>query len=162
MVNELKSRETTVRVQLTSQSENDSMRAGIDTLVILGAGQFREMDSYLALAPSKILLVEANPLLAKILASRTTHLQQVEVLCAAVAGRPGPVTFYRYNLPDAGAIHPATGLYQLYPGLKLTETVQMQALTPSMLLHTLVVQADHKNHLVLDSWRRARGASVIA
>ena len=92
---------------------NDAgIQLSVDTVVHFGAGYCNELDAYLALKPQRIILVEADPLLAEILGKRTNQLPQVKVECAAVAGQPGPVNFHRYNLPDAGSIHAATGLFR--------------------------------------------------
>lgn len=122
----------------------------IDTLIHLGAGRCSELDDYLALQPRYLLLVEADPLLAEDLNARTEGLTQVQVMRAAVAGQPGSATFYRYNLPDANGLHPASGLLELFPGLKTVEQLQVEAVGPEVLMQPIGLQSEQKNRLVID------------
>ncbi|MBL3527810.1 MAG: hypothetical protein JMN27_09580 [gamma proteobacterium endosymbiont of Lamellibrachia anaximandri] len=123
----------------------------MDTIVHLGAGRCSELDDYLAAKPASLLLVEADPQLAKTLQVRTTDYPQVEVINCAVAAQPGPVTFRRYNLPDASSIHPASiGLLDLFPGLKTVQELQIEALDPAPLLQPLRLQVEQRNRLVID------------
>ena len=87
----------------------------IHTIVHLGAGRCSELANYLTLQPRQLLLVEADPELAKDLQHRTEGLQQVKVSCTAVAGLPGPATFHRFNLPELNSLHAASGLRKLFP-----------------------------------------------
>ncbi|MBL3599978.1 MAG: hypothetical protein JMN25_08920, partial [gamma proteobacterium endosymbiont of Lamellibrachia anaximandri] len=121
------------------------------TIVHLGAGRCSDLDDYLAAKPARMLLVEADPQLAKALQVRTTDYPQVEVINCAVAAQPGPVTFRRYNLPDASSIHPASiGLLDLFPGLKTVQELQIEALDPAPLLQPLRLQVEQRNRLVID------------
>jgi hypothetical protein len=109
----------------------------IDTLIHLGAGQCSELDSYLALKAGKIVLIEADPMLAAALQARTASLPNVRVMCNAVAGSAGPAVFYRYNLPGTGSLRPATGLLQLFPGLKPLDQMPIEAVLPATVLEPL-------------------------
>ena len=122
----------------------------IDTLVHLGAGQCSELDEYLALQPRQLFLVEADPRLAKELQSRTEDLKQAQVICVAVAGQPGPATFHRYNLPEVNSLHRASSLLELFPGLKILDQMQVESVSPVMLLQSWQLQAERKNRLVID------------
>ena len=122
----------------------------VDTLVHLGVGRCSELDAYLAKQPKRMLLVEADPQLAEAVQARTASLPQVQVHCATVAGSPGPATFFRYNLPDAGSLHPASGLLQLFPGLKTVEEIQVDAVSPAALLQPLQLQQVQENLLIID------------
>ncbi len=95
--------------ETTSQSGEGQTQQPIGALVHLGAGQCSELDEHLALRPQKLLLVEADPRLAASLQARTTKLANVQVVCQAVAGHPGPAIFHRYNLPGTSSLHPASG-----------------------------------------------------
>ena len=122
----------------------------VDTLVHLGVGRCSELDAYLAMQPKRMLLVEADPQQAEAVQARTASLPQVQVRCATVAGSPGPATFFRYNLPDAGSLHPASGLLQLFPGLKTVEEIQVDAVSPVALLQPLQLQQAQENLLIID------------
>lgn len=122
----------------------------VDTILHLGAGRCSRLEDYLALMPKRVLLVEADPQLAQELKSRTAHLPQIQVQCAAVAGSPGRATLYRYNLPYAGSLHPASGLLEFYPGLKETGRSEMETAAAAALVEPLHLQLQHANRLVVD------------
>ncbi|NJC88971.1 MAG: hypothetical protein FIB02_10670 [Desulfuromonas sp.] len=126
------------------------MQQHIDVLVHFGAGRCSELDKYLALQPGRLLLVEADPLLAEMLHARAAAFPHVQVCCAAVAGVAGPGRFYRYNLPDAGSLHAASGLRQLFPGLRTLEQFDVEMVRPESLLHPLRLAAEQDNFLVID------------
>ncbi|RRS34800.1 MAG: hypothetical protein OI74_04115, partial [Gammaproteobacteria bacterium (ex Lamellibrachia satsuma)] len=123
----------------------------MDTIVHLGAGRCRELDDYLAAKPARLLLVEADPQLAKMLQARTIDQPQVEVINRAVAAHTGPVTFHRYNLPDVGSLYQAApGLLELFPGLKMVQELQMEAIDPATLLQSIHQQVEQRNQLIID------------
>jgi len=123
----------------------------VDTIIHLGAGRCSELDSYLASKPTRLLLVEADPQLAKTLQARTTDLSQVKIINKTVAGQTGPVTFHRYNLPDVNSLHKAApGLLELFPGLKATQPLQTEAISPATLLQSLQLQTEQHNWLIID------------
>ena len=122
----------------------------IDTLIHLGAGLCRELDAHLALQPERLILVEADPPLAEALSARTQGLERVDVRRLAVAAQPGEVSFHRYNLPDAGSLHPATGLKALFPGLKLQQTLTLEAVGIGDLIDSLQLAPDAVHRLIID------------
>lgn len=137
-------------MQTKMKNEDIYILQPIDTLVHLGAGRCSELDDYLTLQPQRVLLVEADPQLAEALQKRTVDLSQVQVVCAAVAGQPGEVTLHRYNLPEANSLHSASGLLDLFPGLKVLERRQLQAIGPATLLEALDLKIEQENRLVID------------
>ena len=84
---DLQNKTETPSTQVQTPFDNRQVQFPIDTLVHLGAGSCSELDSYLAMCPQRILLVEADPLLAENIKKRTAQFQQVQVQCVAVAGR---------------------------------------------------------------------------
>jgi hypothetical protein len=62
----------------------------------------------------------------------------------------GAAIFHRYHLPGTGGLHPATGLLQLFPGLKVLEQVGIEALGAATLLEPLQLTAQRENLLVID------------
>ena len=132
------------------ESDNEEVHTSTYSLVHFGAGRCNELSGYLDLQPQRILLVEADPELAEDLKKRTAFLEQVQVQCAAVAGNPGPVTFYRYNLPHAGSLHSASGMLKLYPGLRVVEKFPMEAVSPNKVLEPLHLEDYQENHWVID------------
>jgi FkbM family methyltransferase len=122
----------------------------IDAIVHLGAGRCSELDGYLAQQPRRLLLVEADPQLAEDLKNRTKDRESVKVTCAAIAGLSGPATFNRYNLLEANSLHSASGLLELFPGLKTVEQLKVDAIRPDSLLNQLNLNAAQENLLVMD------------
>ncbi|RLJ20548.1 hypothetical protein DJ030_06415, partial [bacterium endosymbiont of Escarpia laminata] len=123
----------------------------MDTIVHLGAGRCSELDDYLAAKPDHLLLVEADPQLAKALQARTTDYPQVEVINRAVAALPGPATFLRYNLPDVGSLRrPGPELMELFPGLKTVQELQIETFDPVTLIQPLQLQVEQRNRLIID------------
>ena len=122
----------------------------IDTLVHLGAGRCSELDGYLALKPRQLWLIEADPQLAEELKSRTEGLDQVHMRCEAIAGQSGPATLHRYNLPELNSLRTASGLLDLFPGLKTLGRLQVEATSPLKLLQQLELRAEQQNRLVID------------
>ncbi|MBK1618557.1 hypothetical protein CKO42_08920 [Lamprobacter modestohalophilus] len=77
-------------------------------------------------------------------------LEQVSVRNLAAAATPGPVTFFRYNLPGAGAIHPAAALNDLFPGIRERDAIQLSAIGICELIASLGLSADADHALVLE------------
>ncbi|MEO8333245.1 MAG: hypothetical protein ABI479_12505, partial [Gallionella sp.] len=138
--------------QMLTESNINDVQAGqfLNTIVYMGAGSCNELDALLALQPLRMLLIEADPQLAATLQARTATLKQIQVHNIAVSGHPGPATFYRYNLPHAGSLHPASGLLELFPGLKTVEQLQMNSASPASLLQPLQIVAEQENLLIID------------
>ncbi len=141
-----------VNLLMQTQSKLDDVRdiTPIDTLVHMGAGRCIELEEYLTLQPRQLLLVEADSQLAEDLQNRIENVTQAQVSCVAIAGNPGQATLYRYNLPEVNSLHPASGLMDLFPGLKLVEQQQVEAVSPVTLLKPLQLQAEKENRLVID------------
>ncbi len=125
--------------------------AQVNTIIHLGAGSCNELDDYLVERPAHLLLIEADRQLADALEIRTAGYPQVEVINRAVASQSGPVTFHRYNLPDVSSLRRASSsLLELFPGLKATQDLQMEAVDPSALLQPMQLDVDQPNWLVID------------
>jgi hypothetical protein len=135
---------------MTDRMHVEAKARGLDHLIHLGAGRCSELEDHLARKPGVVLLVEADPQLAEALAARTADLPEVRVLCAAVAGQPEFRTLHRYNLPDAGSLRPATGLRELYPGLRLLEQLPVELIDPTELLQPLQVDPEGDSLLIID------------
>jgi hypothetical protein len=89
----------------------------------------------------------SRPILGSPLPCRRARakLANVQVVCQAVAGHPGPAVFHRYNLPGTCSLHPASGLLRLFPGLKPLDELPLEAVGPATLIEPLqmVAQADN-------------------
>ncbi len=118
-------------------------------LVWLGAGNATEPKGLIEQAESCV-LVEAREDAYQNLVGIFSNTNNVVVKQGVISPEKGGyVTFYRYNLPEFSALHKATGLTQLFPGLKLEQqdTVISQNITK---LLSEVKVAGEDNVLVID------------
>ncbi|MTW22681.1 hypothetical protein [Allochromatium palmeri] len=122
----------------------------IHTVIHLGSGLCHELDDYLAHDPQHVLLIEADPDTSQQLSQRTAEQSPVEVRCLALAARAGTATLHRYNLPEANSLHPAEGLLQLFPGLRLLETVELETHDVVGVIGALDLDANAEHLLVIE------------
>lgn len=122
----------------------------IDTLVYLGAGSGEQLDAYLAYDVQRALLVEADPEQIETLKARSAQLPRAEVICAAVGGAARSAVLYRYNLPGAASLRQASGLRQLFPGLREVDRLSVETVDPAELLSPLQLASGQNNMLVID------------
>ena len=110
---------------------------------------------------SRVLLIEADELQQEHLLQLQQTDAKISVLLQAVATEDGPAQLYRYNLSQFNALQPATGLVQLYPGLKLQEQSSVEAINFATLVreqqlapqdcHTLVLSVPAQALALLQS-----------
>ena len=123
----------------------------VDALIHLGAGRCSELDDYLALKPERLVLVEADPRLAAALKARVAEMPQVEVIEQTVSGQRGRRRFHRYNQSDVSSLHaPGPALLAIFPGLRLMQEIQVDAVTPAALLGPMKLNENHNNRLIID------------
>lgn len=126
-------------------------------LVWVGAGDAANFHSLTPDSYSQCLLIEADEMQTEPLSKLQQSEEKVRLLMRAVATEDGPSLFYRYNLNQFNALQPATGLLQLYPGLKLQEQVTVQAISISTLIREQQLQPTFKHTLVLSVPAQAYG-----
>lgn len=119
-------------------------------IVHLGAGHCAELEGYLNSDAAKIVLVEANPLIAAALKRRVASFSHVTVIEAAVSQQSSPATLRVFNFADASSLHQPTGLQQLFPGLKTTQELSVNTLTVAELLEPLGLDTALDNLLIID------------
>ena len=119
-------------------------------VVHLGAGACRELPTYEATGFAKLVLVETDPLRFRQLVERTAGDSRITVIEALVAATAGPVTFYRYNLPDAGSMRHPTGLKTLFPGLRVVAEERRDAVGVADLLDGLNLCEDRPLKIIVD------------
>lgn len=98
---------------------------------------------------SRVLLIEANELQQEHLLQLQQTDAKISVLLQAVATEDGPAQLYRYNLSQFNALQPATGLLQLYPGLKLQEQSSVEAINFATLVREQQLAPQDCHTLVL-------------
>lgn len=134
----------------TESIQDAHQNSAAPTIIHLGAGRCSELASYLDMQPGQLLLVEADQRLATLLRERVAQQPHVEVRCAAVAAQKRTATFYRYNLADAGSLHPATGLRNLYPGLRVVEEATVTVDSAAELLESVQLDQTGRHLLAVD------------
>jgi hypothetical protein len=118
-------------------------------LVWVGAGDAAIFHSLTPESYSQCLLIEADEMQTEPLLKLQQSDEKIRLLLRAVATEDRPCLFYRYNLNQFNALQPATGLLQLYPGLKLQEQVTVQAISISTLIREQQLEPTNKHTLVL-------------
>ncbi|MFC0047226.1 hypothetical protein [Rheinheimera tilapiae] len=136
----------------TAVQQNDK-----GVLVWVGSGDAANFHSLIPESYSQCLLIEADEMQTEPLLQLQQRDEKVRSLIKAVATEDGPSLFYRYNLDQFNALQPATGLLQLYPGLKLQEQVTLQAISISTLIREQQLEPTFKHTLVLSVPAQAYG-----
>ena len=124
---------------------------GVDTVIHLGAGRCRELPDYLAAERKRIVLVEANPSVARVLQAQSSTHKNVHVVQRAISVQEEETTLYVYNLLERSSLRKATGLRELYPGLRLVREVPVTACSPAKMLSELDVEDAGKICLIVDT-----------
>lgn len=142
------------------------------TIIHIGAGQAAELGDWLKAGAEHIVLVEPNPTLAETLRQNTSGEPRVTVVEAAITTNPANNLLHEYNLPEASSLRPATGLKQLFPGLKTVNTHSVATLTPAQLMEqygpepgepaTLVLQAPGEEHAIIQALAEAEVLSCFS
>lgn len=123
-----------------------------DAIVHLGAGQCRELADYQFLTSEvPIVLAEADPKLANALELRASDCVNIAVQNCAVSGQAGEATLHIYNLPEVSSLRPATGLKELFPGLRVVREVSVEAVTPAEVLQEEELVIAESICLVIDT-----------
>ena len=101
-----------------------------DIIIHLGAGRGQEIDEYLKMGAGKIVLVEADPEMARTLMRRTSDLSEVKVVQAAISSKDGKALLKVFNLKAFNSLRSPTVLQELFPGLRLLREIGVNALNP--------------------------------
>ncbi|MHA6964312.1 hypothetical protein [Zobellella denitrificans] len=125
----------------------------LHTLVHIGAGAGNQLAEYQRLKLQKLVLIEPLPTQAKELRRLTADMPNAEVWELAVSCQANnqPATLTEYNLAQASSLHPATGLSQLFPGIKAVQQHQVTTITPQTLIERLQLNPEQTNQLVVEA-----------
>ena len=118
-------------------------------LIWLGAGKA----STTTLDPAKykkIILVEALPKLCDKLLKVYQPESHVEVInaCVSIDSSPSVLPFNIFNLVELSSLKAPTGLYELFPGLKITRTIDLDICELTDVLGEL--EAENEYELIID------------
>mgnify|MGYP006284489333 CR=1 FL=1 len=121
------------------------------TIIHLGAGRCRELPDYLACDPERIVLVEAHPGWADRLRRQTADHPNVEVAAQAVASPNNAPNLKVLNLKALSSLRSPTGLYDLFPGLRITEEIEVDRVPPETFLQGQGLEPGQGNWLIVDA-----------
>src|SRR5690625_438998 len=143
-----------------------SLLNNINAIVHIGAGRGRELNDYLASPAQQIILVEPNPRLVAELRRLGEADARIRVVEAAVSNSSADNLLQEYNLPDVNSLYTATGLRQLFPGLRLLGQLPVSTLTGQELLdhcalegedNTLIIEAPGAELAIVETLTEAGG-----
>ena len=100
-------------------------------------------------AAQRIILTEADPIKAQRLLRKHDGNPAVTIVDAAITAATGPVTLHRFNLPQAAALRPASGLKTLFPGLLETGRIEVPTRTIEAVLEKSDLEAEKEHVLIL-------------
>jgi len=114
-------------------------------VIHLGAQECEELPSYLGLGAKRILLVEANPILAERLRNRVKMVPEVTVAHCAVNDVDGPIDVPVLSQDAASSILPIKLRQMLYPGPVEDACVRVPGLRLDRLIESLALDATGYN-----------------
>ncbi|MFW5880470.1 MAG: hypothetical protein ACOCU9_02440, partial [Spirochaetota bacterium] len=124
------------------------------TLAVIGADNAGDLESLLDNGFERIVLVEADPDLARKAEAMVGGLLSREVCIAVknavVAPEEGSATLQRFNLARFSSTQEPKGLRKLYPGLRVTSRVEVPATNLKSLLEGFVPDPRQQNALLVD------------
>lgn len=139
-------------------NQTDPVDAPRGTIVHIGAGRGRDLDSHLSKGAARIVLVDADAhsvtglkRLAASIASDEDRPVSVDVVEAAVAGRDAEAELRIYNLERVSGIRQATGLLEHYPGLRPVRRTSVKTLQAAKLVERLGLDSNAENTLIIEA-----------
>lgn len=121
------------------------------TLIHLGAGRCRELDTWLQAGFREIVLVEPDQVRAAELLSRVSDHDHVRVVESAVSATDGETELNVLNYPDANSLRKPERLLELFPGIRIRKRVPTHAIGIETLLSEFELSADAVNGLVIET-----------
>jgi FkbM family methyltransferase len=124
----------------------------LGTVLHIGAGDGSSIDSYLALAPKRLILVEGDPVTSAALEERAKTLPNASVIARPVSAEGGSLRWHRFNLAFLNGPLVPIGLSAVYPRLRPAETIAVESIAITQLVEAqeITQEPDHVNLLVLD------------
>ena len=139
---------------MTTSDASTVQPNALNTLLVIGAGEGRDIPPDWQEHFQRLVLVEPLPELARSLRLAFGEDPNVKVLETAII--PGvnagdTVTLYEFNWAQASSRHQPADLLQLFPGLKTERMRRVSALSPQQLIRELDLSADGEHALVLEA-----------
>lgn len=132
-----------------STANRISLPRKLDAIVHIGAGHALDADEWLANGAARVVLAEADPLLASDLKRRYSSEPRVAVVAAAISGKTGPATLRLYNHSALNSLRASKRVFEQYPNLKLRETRKIDAIGVNDFIRGVSVKAGERNALVV-------------
>jgi FkbM family methyltransferase len=123
----------------------------IDTIVHIGAGRCGEYEEYKAAGAKRIILIEPDPESARYLRERFAEETETQVMERAIAVTDGPIKLQLYNVRRFSSLREATGLRDLYPGLRKAGEVNPDMWNPRQMCAELSIDSHRFNWLIVDT-----------
>lgn len=120
------------------------------TLIHLGAGRCRELDTWRQAGFHHIVLVEADPVRSAELHARIQDGDNITVIDQAVSASDGPGEFNILNYPDASSLREPGRLLELFPGIRIRKRIACQVIAIETLLSELKLDETAFNGLVIE------------
>ena len=123
----------------------------ISTVIYLGAGKCNILESFIANDVKKIVLCEANNYHTNLLSNKAKQYPNVEIVNSVITDEVKECTFSIFNVPEVSSIHKPTGIYELYPGLKVIQEIQVKTLGIKELLDKYSLKSEENNLLIINT-----------
>lgn len=127
-------------------------------VIHVGAHEGKELATYRKLGFKRILFVEANPEVFRRLHARIGGEEGVILANVAVSDRSGTVQLNVTSMDQSSSILPLKTHAEIYPSIRVVNTVEVRALTIDELLSELQLDPADFNYLNLD----IQGAELMA
>lgn len=121
------------------------------TILHLGAGECRELESYLETAAEWIVLVEPDPQFAQTLRLRSHAEPRVKVIEAAVSDQEGEGELHHYSVTGLATLHPLKVLPKQWPGLRKVVSTGVKTIDMAQLLEQVVLASDKQHWLLIET-----------
>lgn len=119
-------------------------------MMVIGAGQGRELPILTRCAGKRLVLIEPQPRLASGLQQMTEGLPGAEVLECALDDTSGTAMLKVFNFPELSSLRPDESLATLLPGARQTAELPVKTRTLAVLVQQLEVEPNPNNWLIVD------------
>lgn len=123
----------------------------IYTIVYIGAGRCSEYEEYKASGAKRIVLIEADPESARYLREILTEEENTEIIERAVTASGEHRALQLYNVRRYSSLREATGLRELYPGLRKIGEVYPETWSPRQMCEEIGIDQSKFNWLIVDA-----------
>jgi len=128
-----------------------ALRGQIGTILHIGAGHCAELPTYLGTGAGQIHLVEPAPEALAVLEPQAAQSPRITLHPCAVGDAAGTAPLHLYNLADLSSLRPATGLADLFPGLRLIGTPDVATRPLEAILEALPGAGPGQDVLAIDA-----------